>query len=99
MKNMWRLTNGIVTLPLCETCVQPIHSGHVNCCCPTNHPQPCRRPTYDGLVAEIKGLRVALGAMLDIHCRGSDLEQFVVDGECVRSEHVAGRAALGETHR
>ena len=59
----WKLTNGDFDIPLCDTCAQPIYSGHVDCTCPTNHPDDCKRPTYDALTASHASLVAALEAI------------------------------------
>ncbi len=60
MTKEWKLTNGDFDIPLCDTCAQPIYSGHVDCTCPTNHPDDCKRPTYDALTASHASLVAAL---------------------------------------
>ena len=49
LRKEWRLTNGDFEIELCETCRQPVYEGHVDCTCPTNHPDNCDRPTYEVL--------------------------------------------------
>jgi len=58
--NRWQMSNGIITLPVCETCVEPIYEGHVNCDCDRNHPQPCTRPTYRHAAAQSAALVAVL---------------------------------------
>tara|TARA_R110000744_G_scaffold38896_2_gene88745 strand:+ start:610 stop:1005 length:396 start_codon:yes stop_codon:yes gene_type:complete len=45
----WVMTNGTIQMDVCR-CGQPYREGHRNCGCPTNHPDPCDRPTYDELL-------------------------------------------------
>tara|TARA_R110000751_G_scaffold201489_3_gene306220 strand:- start:38 stop:331 length:294 start_codon:yes stop_codon:yes gene_type:complete len=63
-KKPWRLTNGDFEIELCETCQQPIYSGHVDCTCDQNHPDNCKRPTYDALTNSHASLVAALGDLL-----------------------------------
>ena len=46
----WVMTNGTIQMDVCTVCTQPYREGHRNCGCPTNHPDPCDRPTYDELL-------------------------------------------------
>ena len=46
----WVMTNGTIQMDVCTVCVQPYREGHRNCSCPSNHPDPCERPTYDELL-------------------------------------------------
>ena len=62
-KRKWKFTNGVDDIEMCETCRQPIYSGHVDCTCPTNHPDNCDRPTYDQLLEDNRQLREALEAV------------------------------------
>ena len=47
----WVMTNGDPKwdIPICRTCAEPIYSGHSNCTCPQNHPDPCNRMTYQAM--------------------------------------------------
>lgn len=56
MKMPWYFTNGVVEIPMCGVCGQAIQSGHSNCTCDKNHPDPCDRPTYDELVMFVETL-------------------------------------------
>ena len=73
----WVITNGITQMPLCEMCAQPIQEGHINCDCPTNHPDPCDRLTYDQLGEHLR--RIA-GDNMDFAMRYRDLLQKLLDG-------------------
>jgi phytoene dehydrogenase-like protein len=46
----WVMTNGTIQMDVCTVCAQPYREGHRNCSCPSNHPDPCERPTYDELL-------------------------------------------------
>lgn len=77
----WRLTNGDFEIELCETCRQPIYSGHVDCNCPTNHPDKCAQPTYEVLFEAHDGLVAAVQRASDIeHSVTQKLERELREG-------------------
>ena len=46
----WVMTNGTIQMDVCSVCGQPYREGHIDCTCPSNHPERCERPTYDELL-------------------------------------------------
>ena len=73
----WVLTNGTIQMDICTVCAQPYREGHRNCDCPTNHPDPCDRLTYDQLGEHLR--RIA-GDNMDFAMRYRDLLQKLLDG-------------------
>ena len=61
----WTMTNGLITMRVCDVCAQPYREGHIDCSCPENHPEPCNRPTYSRLTRERDALLSAAKAALD----------------------------------
>lgn len=49
--NKWVMTNGVIQMDICGTCAQPYREGHIDCTCPSNHPENCDRPTYEELAS------------------------------------------------
>ena len=45
----WVMTNGTIQMDVCTVCAQPYREGHIDCTCPSNHPERCDRLTYDQL--------------------------------------------------
>ena len=72
----WVMTNGTIQMDVCTVCAQPYREGHRNCGCPTNHPDPCDRPTYDQLGEHLR--RIA-GDNMDFAMRYRNLLQTLLD--------------------
>ena len=64
----WTMTNGTITLPLCDSCQQPVSEGHINCGCERNHPENCTRPPYNELWKKLRELDAALQDEGDNQC-------------------------------
>ena len=45
----WYMTNGHIKMDVCRSCAQPYREGHVDCTCYQNHPENCKRPSYNDL--------------------------------------------------
>jgi hypothetical protein len=79
MKPKWILTNGDPRLDMdvCTVCAQPYRSGHIDCSCPTNHPEKCDRPNYNDLLEDNRKLRAALLAMQEAFSLANDYENDI----------------------
>ena len=72
----WVMTNGTIQMDVCTVCAQPYREGHIDCTCPSNHPERCDRLTYDQLGEHLR--RIA-GDNMDFAMRYRKVLQGLLD--------------------
>ena len=72
----WVMTNGTIEMDVCTVCAQPYREGHIDCTCPSNHPERCDRLTYDQLGEHLR--RIA-GDNMDFAMRYRKVLQGLLD--------------------
>ena len=85
----WTMTNGIITMTVCDVCVQPYREGHRNCDCDQNHLDPCTRPTYSELEAKLENSRRIAGDNADLAMRYRNALQALLKRNNLSQQAVA----------
>ena len=100
MKPKWILTNGDPRLDMdvCTVCAQPYRSGHIDCSCPTNHPEKCDRPNYNDLLEDNRKLRAAVDSQtrwLHLASQNVGTDRYIAQRH--QEEAAKGEQALQDT--